>query len=274
MAQDPLRIEGILRDTCGSCNREIFVLVNTARQKIPADLLAPRHSLPFSLMKGFLVKRLQDELAFSDEAAHWAVETWAFALGLSERDEAGKYEKDNKTRSVGPKSGTCMTDESQISRVGQEQVGQWADDLPTGSLTKRLDAVSGLSHVDGNKAVRILISALDNDLFPVRVAAYDALVARGDPAAPLLEEALDSDDEGIFWRSAILLGALGSRHATEPLARILDRKGKIRVCAIWALGEIGDKAASTPLLKFVNDPDRTVSRETVEALKKIGGTQK
>ena len=270
IAQDPLRIEGLLRDTCGSCNREIFVLVNTARQKIPADLLAPRHSLPFSLMKGFLVKRLQDELAFSDEAAHWAVEAWAFALGLSEGSEAGKFEQVMIAGPVPSESGTHPRENSLFSRIGQAQVEQWADDLPAGSLTKRLDAVSGLSHADGDETVRILIAALGNDLFPVREAAYDALIARGEPAVPLLVEALNSTADGIVWRAALLLGALRSRHATEPLIRILGRKGKVRLCAIWALGEIGDGNVSTPLLKFIQDPDRAVSQEAVEALKKIG----
>ena len=81
VALDPLRCEGLLRDTCPRCNREIFVLVNAVRQQVPADLLAPRHSLPLPLFRGFLVKRLQDEFAFSDEAAHWAVDAWADARG-------------------------------------------------------------------------------------------------------------------------------------------------------------------------------------------------
>ena len=274
IAQDPLRIEGLLRDTCGSCNREIFVLVNTARQKIPADLLAPRHSLPFSLMKGFLVKRLKDELALSDEAAHWAVEAWAFALGLSESSEAGKFEKDFITGPGQTKNGTLPVENNQLSRIGQALVEQWADVLSSGSLTKRLDAISGLSHADGDAATRILITGLDNDLFPVREAAYDALAARGISAIPLFIEALDSTSDGIVWRTALLLGATRSRIAVEPLSRILNRKGKVRISAIWALGEIGDGNASTPLLKFINDLDKAISREAVEALKKIGGPQK
>lgn len=87
LAFDPLRCEGLLRDTCPRCSREIFVLVNAVRQQIPADLLTPRHSLPLSLFRGFLAKRLQDELAFSDEAAHWAVDAWADALGLNNGSE-------------------------------------------------------------------------------------------------------------------------------------------------------------------------------------------
>ena len=84
LAQDPVRCEGILRDSCSKCHREIFVLVNASRQRIPADLTAPRLALPLSLMKGFLAKRLQDELGFSDEASRWAVESWADALGVTD----------------------------------------------------------------------------------------------------------------------------------------------------------------------------------------------
>ena len=82
LATDPLRTEGLLRDTCGTCHREIFVLVNAVRQKVPADLLAPRHSLPYNLLQDFLVKRLCDELSLSGEASRWAVESWAWACGI------------------------------------------------------------------------------------------------------------------------------------------------------------------------------------------------
>ncbi len=269
IASDPVRCEGLLRDTCGSCGREIFVLINAAKQKIPADLLSPRQTLPFPLMKGFLVKRLQDELAFSDEAAHWAVEAWASALNLSDEGEAGRYE-DRKKGIVPLQLGPDDDKYSPVPRVGSLQMDQWTDDLTDPLPARRLAAVQGLSRTGGTAAVWILIGALDNSQFPVRETVFDVL-ASGDPVTiPLLIEALMNSSDGIVWRVAILLGALRSREAIEPLSQLLSREGKVRLSAIWALGEIGSEDASTPLLKYINHPDPLVIQETVEALKKIG----
>ena len=44
LINDPIRCEGLLRDSCGKCTREIFVLIHALRQKIPFDLLEPRHA--------------------------------------------------------------------------------------------------------------------------------------------------------------------------------------------------------------------------------------
>ena len=64
IAHDTNRCEGLLRDTCPECTREIFVLVHAVRQHVTDNLLTPRHTLPLALTEAFLVKRLEDELGF------------------------------------------------------------------------------------------------------------------------------------------------------------------------------------------------------------------
>ena len=81
VAYDPNRCEGLLRDTCPECTREIFRIVHAVRQHVTDDLLAPRHTLPLALTEGFLAKRLEDELGFSGDVARWAV----IELGRSPR---------------------------------------------------------------------------------------------------------------------------------------------------------------------------------------------
>jgi hypothetical protein len=46
------------------------------------DLLKTSASVPQSILLARLHKRLEEELAMTAEAAHWAVETWALALGV------------------------------------------------------------------------------------------------------------------------------------------------------------------------------------------------
>nr|WP_295437522.1 formylglycine-generating enzyme family protein [uncultured Thiodictyon sp.] len=82
LCDDPRRCEAMLRDLCGQHKREVFILVSALRQRVAADLLGGGGGLPTPLLLGRLRKRLEDELGLSGEAAHWAVETWALALGV------------------------------------------------------------------------------------------------------------------------------------------------------------------------------------------------
>ena len=82
LCNDPRRCEGLLKDYCGNHKREIFVLVSALKKKVTDDLLKPSAGVPQEMVMGRLQKRLEDELALTDEAAHWAVESWALALGF------------------------------------------------------------------------------------------------------------------------------------------------------------------------------------------------
>jgi HEAT repeat protein len=148
---------------------------------------------------------------------------------------------------------------------------RWIDDLKTGSLSSRLDAIAGLSHTPGADCIRALIGALDNSQVSVREAAFEALESRGATAVPLLAGALANKNDGIVWRSALLLGGLNAGNASGPLIGLLDRVGRIQLCAIWALGEIRSREATTPLLKFIHHADPAIRKEAVTALEKIGG---
>jgi hypothetical protein len=267
LATDPLRTEGLLRDTCGTYHREIFVLVNAVRQKVPADLLAPRLSLPFSLLQDFLAKRLCDELSLSDDAAQWAVESWADALGLAQGMPVEEPEKKPVLQEMAGSS-TVLTDPVFIARRQQ-----WADNLESANLETRLQAVEDLVHFPDPENMRLLVSALENGNWQVREGAFDALSGLGDAAIPALREALGDTNDEIIWRAALVLGALKARGANGQLISLLGRGGIIRECIIWSLGEIGDDCASTPLLKFIRADDPVVRYEAEMALVKIGNTK-
>jgi len=267
LATDPLRTEGLLRDMCGSYHREIFVLVNAVRQKVPADLLAPRHSLPLNLLQDFLARRLCDELSLSGDASHWAVESWAFALGLVPEmpiRESGRM--DVRKEQAG--SSTATKDPVSLDRRQH-----LAESLETGDLKTRLQAVQDLSGTPDPENIRILIGALENDTWRVRERAFDALSRLGEAAIPALCEALDDTNDEIVWRAVLLLGTVHAQQAIGQLLILLDRQGIIRECAIWSLGEIGDDCASTALLRFIRSDDPVVQHEAETALLKIGNAR-
>ena len=82
LCDEPQRVEGLLRDHCGAHRREINVLVGALRERIPAELRNAQRAIPIEVQVARLEKRLQDNLGLTADAASWAVESWALALGV------------------------------------------------------------------------------------------------------------------------------------------------------------------------------------------------
>ena len=78
---DPARVDALLADLCGPHHRERFLLVHTLRERIPAELLAQPQGGAVHGRR--LSQRLQRRYGFSDEAAQWAIESWALALDIA-----------------------------------------------------------------------------------------------------------------------------------------------------------------------------------------------
>ncbi len=89
---DRRRCEGLLKDLCGEYRREINVLTSAIEERIPLDLLAAGNSMPRELLLTRLAKRLEDNLGLTKEASDWAVNSWAFALGLLTESEIERKE--------------------------------------------------------------------------------------------------------------------------------------------------------------------------------------
>ncbi len=87
---DPRLCESLLKDYCGQHKKEIFILVCAVREHIAADLLTSADSMPQEMLHALLIKRLQNNLALTEEASKWAVEAWSHALSELPSDEAKK----------------------------------------------------------------------------------------------------------------------------------------------------------------------------------------
>lgn len=94
ICSDAKRCEGLLRDNCGSFRREISILINALEERVPLDLLAGGNSVPRELLLNRLAKRLEDNLALTENAAVWAVESWALALNLITDREIAERENE------------------------------------------------------------------------------------------------------------------------------------------------------------------------------------
>ncbi len=95
---DPRRCEGLLRDSCSSCDREIFILASVHRKHIPEELLALAPTVPKEILVRRLAGRIVQELGFAEEHALWAVVSWALALSAITPEDARSAEKKVKKR--------------------------------------------------------------------------------------------------------------------------------------------------------------------------------
>ena len=81
LAKDPRRIRSFLLDLAGSERREINLLVIAAQEGIPSQIKAAS-SAPITMIIPRLANSLRVHWGLSPQAAHWAVASWAQALGV------------------------------------------------------------------------------------------------------------------------------------------------------------------------------------------------
>lgn len=91
LCDDPRRCEALLRDLCPEYRGEIFVLVNALKGGVAAALRTQSDSVPPEPLLARLTQGLQDNLALSEEAARWAVESWALVLGKLGSEETKEH---------------------------------------------------------------------------------------------------------------------------------------------------------------------------------------
>ena len=92
----PARLEALLRDLCGAYKREINVLVGALEERVAADLMSSARRIPRDTLLASLARRLHDARAYTPEAARWAVDSWAVALGVLTEDEFVRRESSAK----------------------------------------------------------------------------------------------------------------------------------------------------------------------------------
>lgn len=105
LCSDAGRCEGLLRDYCGGYRREVNILMGALKERVPLDLLAAQSTVPRELLLARLAKRLEDQLAFTEDAARWAVESWALALGVVSDTEL-EERKRREAEAVPPSNAT------------------------------------------------------------------------------------------------------------------------------------------------------------------------
>lgn len=79
---DPGRCKSLLHDFISNDRPELTILLGALSEGIPADLVTSQGGMPPLARISRLSGKLQQNLLLAEDAAHWAVESWALALGI------------------------------------------------------------------------------------------------------------------------------------------------------------------------------------------------
>jgi Protein of unknown function (DUF1036) len=138
LCDDPQRCEALLRDYCGTYRREITLLVNAMREQVPAELMSTEGKVPYEILRSRLVKKLEENLAITTEAAQWSVDAWAAALDIN-------------TPSASPSNSSSLSVNSGGTRVEQyNSGGNYPAGTPDSGYKPTEVAGSGNPNTGGN----------------------------------------------------------------------------------------------------------------------------
>jgi HEAT repeat protein len=120
-----------------------------------------------------------------------------------------------------------------------------------------------------------LAYALGEGSAPVRAAAADTLAAIGAPALDTLRDALASDSADTRLAACRALGSIGATAAgsvTALMDRACDRaeEERVRLRAVWALGEIGTDQSVARLADVFTEEGGTIALWIAEAFGRMG----
>ncbi len=150
----------------------------------------------------------------------------------------------------------------------------------TGDADLRREAWKALGMVGGEVAVQELLSVFAGGDPADRLAAAVALQGVKDPGAagPVAKILQSSTDPTLRGYLVSALGAMGGTAAVGALGDVVRDGGEamgLRVAAVRALGEIGDRSGAGPILDAYEGSgadDAALRRTAIEALRKIGDT--
>ena len=91
VCDEPKRLKSLLKDLCPNSPRENFVLLTVVRQDIINELLEIKGDYKFKSTR--LKNKVVNNCGIESKLANWAVDSWAYALGII--DEVIKQEKES-----------------------------------------------------------------------------------------------------------------------------------------------------------------------------------
>ena len=151
-----------------------------------------------------------------------------------------------------------------VTATGTQKI---LDAIPQMSADRLAGLTRVLGWLEGEAVLRALTRLLGQNA--VRSHVIEALVRNGAGVVVPLIEQLQAEDLDTRLAAAVALGRIGDRRATAPLIAALADP-ELTLAAAGALARIGDSAAFDALVSRLGDRDAAVRQAVVAALNSIG----
>ncbi|MBM3242164.1 HEAT repeat domain-containing protein [Candidatus Poribacteria bacterium] len=152
----------------------------------------------------------------------------------------------------------------------QKELRYYIEQLRAQDMFLSTEAAFKLADI-GEPAVPLLIEALSDENWQVRLNAAVALGQIGDSAAvPALIAALNDEAWEVRANATVALGKMGQTVVPALIAALKDQDAPVRRNAARALGDIGDPTAVPALIEILNDEDGEVRGSAAVALGEMG----
>ena len=163
-----------------------------------------------------------------------------------------------------------MEEKIEKPRKAESTLTELTEQLKSNNLRKRLQAIDSLKEIGGKEVVSLLVKTLSDDSWHVRSYAAQALGGLGYLAIPSLLEALSGGVWYVRAAASIALGELGEIEAVDPLLRLIDDENRtVRKEATAAISRIVRKNPELFLRQYLEKRDEDFTRMFLERLRSL-----
>ncbi len=234
--ENPRRVENLLRDYCGEYRREISVLTMALEENAVADMLSAS-VLPRKVMLSRLAQRLCDNLALSESAAHWSIESWAWTFGLISDAELTENENEvatgqsaiEKAKNVAPQIAAPTTRAEQTSPPNRATPAKQPIQTQTANVTalKTVYVVSAKGGGDYTSISEALQNVPANSRLLIREGLYQESIA--------LDKNVEIEGDGAFENIIV-------RSTNQPCVSMRSERATLRGLSLQGRGKSYGKA--------------------------------
>lgn len=162
------------------------------------------------------------------------------------------------------------TIKAKVKEIISKSYSDYKKDLTSENVIVKKEALEYFCDNPDDSVANDVLKALDDRSTMVKVAAIKAVGSNKiEKAIDKLIALLSDSDSEVVKQSIIALGKIGEKNKSPKAIIPFLNKNEFQYESIWALGNIGDKSAISPLTKLLSSNDKYLVYNATIALKKI-----
>ena len=186
------------------------------------------------------------------------------------KDEWADAPKPEGAEAPKPEGADAPKPEEAEGELDEAKIDELIAQLGSEAPVSRSQAAQALGNAKIEKAIPKLIEMLDDPDEDAQWKATVALGAIGKPALPKLIDCLNLEKERPRWKAESALKMMGAEVVPALTEALRDKRGRVRQCSAFLLGEIGDPRSIEGLAGALADKDEDTRWKAATSLTKMG----